>query len=117
VRYANKLGIFTIGNFIIGAPMETHETIEESFLYIRECEFDQVNIKTLDYMMGSQLYDSVKDMAKGRSHLFACLENGLNRFTLQEILDIKNKFLTVYNGEKKERIMQKIIDFGIPYEV
>jgi len=117
VRYANKLGIFTIGNFIIGAPMETYETIEETFLYIRECEFDQVNIKTLDYMMGSQLYDSVMDMAKGRSHLFACLENGLNRFAFQEILDIKHNFLADYNAEKKDRVSNKMRQFGTPYDL
>lgn len=47
IRYANSLGIFTVGNFIIGAPMESESTITETFDLIKECEFDQINIKTL----------------------------------------------------------------------
>jgi hypothetical protein len=97
--------------------METYETINETILYIRECEFDQVNIKTLDYMMGSQLYNSIKDMVKGRSHLFACLENGLNRFTFQEILDIKHNLIADYNAEKKDRVSNKMRQFGTPYDL
>lgn len=117
VRYANELGIFTIGNFIIGAPMENYATIDETFTFIRECEFDQVNIKTLDYMMGSELYDSVRDIALGCSHIFACSENRINQFGLQEISDTKNKFLMEYNTEKKDRLEKKILTFGTPYDV
>lgn len=117
VRYANTLGIFTIGNFIIGAPMESYDTIGETFRYIRECEFDQVNIKTLDYMMGSELYMSIESIANGRSHIFACSENGINQFSLREISDIKSRFLKEYSAESKERIKHKITQFGSPYDL
>lgn len=117
VRYANSIGIFTIGNFIIGAPMESYKTIYETFSFIEECKFDQVNIKTLDYMMGSELYNSVESMAKGRSHIFACAENGINKFSLREIQDIKNKFLIEYNEEKRDRVNNKIRQFGTPYDL
>jgi len=117
VEYANKIGIFTIGNFIIGAPMESHETISNTFRFIRECEFDQVNIKTLDYMMGSELYASVENIAHGRSHMFACKENGINQFSLQEIIGLKSSFLKDYYAENKERISKKIMEFGTPYFV
>ena len=117
IRSANKLGIFTVGNFIIGAPMESYDTIDETFKFIRECEFDQVNIKTLDYMMGSELYESVESVAQGRSHIFACEENGLTGFSLQEIADIKINFLSEYYAEHKGRIKRKIEEFGTPYEM
>ncbi len=116
IKYANRIGIFTIGNFIIGAPMESHETINNTFKFIKECEFDQVNIKTLDYMMGSELYASVKNFAHGRSHMFACAENGINQFRLQEITALKSNFLKKYYVDNKERINQKIRKFGAPYE-
>jgi len=88
------IGLFTVGNFIIGAPMETIETINETFSFIKSCSFDKVNIKTLDYMMGSELYSKINcDLKKESTHIFACKENGLNNFYLQEIIDIKNKFL------------------------
>lgn len=116
VRHANGLGIFTIGNFILGAPMESYATIEETFRFIKECEFDQVNLKTLDYMMGSELYKSVESKAQGQSHLFACAENGINGFGLQEISDIKSRFLHGYYAEEKERLIHKIRKFGTPYD-
>lgn len=116
VRYANEIGIFTIGNFIIGAPLESYDTINDTFKFIRECEFDQVNIKTLDYMMGSELYTSVKDKAQGRTHLFACSENGTSIFSLKEISGIKNRFLKEYNVENKERMELKIMRSGTPYD-
>lgn len=116
VRHANELGIFTIGNFILGAPIESNATIEETFRFIKECEFDQVNIKTLDYMMGSELYKSVESKAQGRSHIFACAENGINGFGLQEISDIKNRFLSGYYAEGEERLNRKIREFGTPYD-
>lgn len=31
IRYADSIGIFTVGNFILGAPMETDESIEATF--------------------------------------------------------------------------------------
>jgi hypothetical protein len=97
--------------------MESYDTIDETFRFIKECEFDQINIKTLDYMMGSELYASVEGMAQGRSHVFACAENGINGFTLQEISDIKSRFLNEYYAEGKGRIGQKIRKFGAPYEM
>jgi tRNA A37 methylthiotransferase MiaB len=116
IKYANSIGIFTIGNFIIGAPMESDITINETFRYIRECAFDQVNIKTLDYMMGSDLFNSIKH-TNGCSHMFACLENGLNKYTLKEITEIKSRFLNEYYQENNNRIKSKIHEYGTPYEV
>lgn len=115
IQYANSLGIFTIGNFIVGAPMETNNTISNTFTFIKDCEFDQINIKTLDYMIGSQLYDEIPLKEKGRSHLFACLENGLNSFPLQELTNIKGAFCKAYYAENKERIKRKMLKYGTPY--
>ena len=69
IQYANSIGIFSVGNFILGAPMETNDSIERTFALIRECGFDQVNIKTLDYMIGSTLYDSLPDTLKTNDHI------------------------------------------------
>jgi len=115
VQYANKIGIFTVGNFIIGAPMETRATIDETFLLIQECAFDQINIKTLDYMIGSELFDGVREKARDQTHLFACAENGLNVFELKKITDLKAEFVQKYYQENKKRIEHKIKKFGFPY--
>lgn len=115
IRYANSIGIFTVGNFIIGAPMETKETINETFDLIKNCEFDQINIKNLDYMIGSALYESLDDKLKTEDHVFACFENGLNSFKLDDIKKIKDTFLSEYYKLHRSAIEKKIMRYGTPF--
>lgn len=117
IRYDNSIGIFTVGNFILGAPMENDKTIEETFSLIRDCEFDQVNIKTLDYMIGSELYDSLCDSKKEKDHVFACAENGLTRFFLAELIAKKENFQKTYYAEHQAKLKNKIQKFGMPYSL
>ena len=115
IQYANSIGIFTVGNFIIGAPTETEDTINETFALIKKCEFDQINIKNLDYMIGSALYESLNDELKTEDHIFACLENGLNNFRLDDIKKRKDTFLLEYYQLHRPVIEEKIRIYGTPY--
>ena len=116
IQYANKIGIFTVGNFILGAPMETKETIQQTFSLIQECQFDQINIKTLDYMLGSELYENLDDNIKsGKDHIFACAENGLTTLPLKYLVEQKKLFKAAYYSLHKETLKQKIEKFGTPY--
>lgn len=115
IKYANSIGIFTVGNFIIGAPMESENTIKETFDFIKKCEFDQVNIKNLDYMIGSILYESLDSGLKKEDHVFACLENGLNNFKLEEIKNKKDIFLLEYYKLHRPIIEKKIKLYGTPF--
>ena len=115
IQYANSIGIFTVGNFIIGAPMETEETIGETFDLIKKCEFDQVNIKNLDYMVGSSLYESLTDELKIKDHVFACFENGLNNFRLDDIKLRKDAFLSEYYALHRAILEKKIRLYGTPF--
>jgi uncharacterized radical SAM superfamily protein len=118
IQYANNIGIFTIGNFIIGAPMETAETINETFSFIEECSFDQINIKTLDYMMGSELYSSADtNITRGNTHVFACKELGLTNFTIDELKSIKKSFIQAYYKKRKQEIAKKVNKFGTPFDI
>jgi uncharacterized radical SAM superfamily protein len=117
IQYANSIGIFTIGNFIIGAPMETIETINETFSFIKECSFDQINIKTLDYMIGSELYSSTDpNITRKSTHIFACKELGLNNFTIEELKNIKQSFIHEYYETRKQKIAKKINKYGTPFD-
>lgn len=115
IQYANSIGIFTVGNFIIGAPMETEETIKETFDLIKKCEFDQVNIKNLDYMVGSSLYESLTDELQTEDHVFACFENGLNNFRLEDIKLRKDAFLSEYYTSHRPILERKICLYGTPF--
>lgn len=115
IRYANSIGLFTVGNFILGAPMETDETIDQTFSLIRSCEFDQINIKILDYMIGSELYESLPQLYKIESHVFSCAESGLTSFPLKEMIRRRDAFIKQYYMEHKEIIAKKIFQYGYPY--
>lgn len=117
IEYANQLGLYSVGNFIIGAPMETNDTIERTFNYILETPFDQVNIKILDYMIGSELYNTISyRLPPGTRHIFACRENGLNNLAMTEMVEKIKEFTNIYNLSTKERLYKKLLNFGMPYE-
>lgn len=116
VKYANQVGVFMVGNFIIGAPMETKEMINNTFKYIEEVGFDQVNIKVLDYMIGSKLYET---LPKGynEDHYFSCVENRLGLFKLDVLKSLKDNFLKNYYISHSANLREKIIKFGTPYDI
>lgn len=115
IQYANSKGIFTVGNFILGAPIETNDSIEQTFALIRKCEFDQINIKTLDYMIGSTLYSSLPESLKKYDHVFASAENGLTAFSVEELTSRRDAFVKDYYAKHRERLAEKIRRFGTPY--
>lgn len=115
ISYADSLGIFTVGNFIIGAPMEDLTMIKNTFSFINESGFDQVNIKTLDYMIGSKLYESLPRDRYPKTHYFCCKENKLGQMCLNDLQKIKNSFLEDYRKKFKQRLENKILKYGFPY--
>lgn len=116
IRYADQLGVYTVGNFIVGAPMETDDTIAKTFKYIKQVPLDQVNIKILDYMIGSDLYETLPDkIKKGRRHIFACKENDLNDLPFEYLKSRIRNFEKEFRQERKEHFMKKAHKFGFPY--
>lgn len=113
IEYADSIGIYTVGNFIIGAPMETVDTISKTFSFINESRLDQVNIKILDYMIGSKLYETLGE--KSAHHYFACSENGLCSFSLSELTKLRDDFLKSFYASKQCRLKEKIKKYGLPY--
>ena len=118
ITYADSLGIYTVGNFIIGAPMETDETINDTFAYIMTVPFDQINIKILDYMAGSDLYNNLpKELTRNKRHIFACDENGLNNFSLEYLKNRIKMFKSEFNKNNQMRLMKKMKKVGLPYQI
>ncbi len=65
ISYADSLGLYTVGNFIIGSPFDTEQTIAENLQYAIGSGLDTVNVKTLDYMMGAELYQKLSEGIRG----------------------------------------------------
>lgn len=115
LKAANDVGIFTVGNFIIGSPYDTYETIEENLQYAIESELDQVNVKNLDYMMGAELYENLPEEQKKEIHFFSCSERGICNFSRDELRNIAKSFSGRFNETRVEKLQQKICRFGTPY--
>lgn len=116
IRHTDECGIFTIGNFIIGAPNETMDTISKTFSFIEECGFDQLNIKILSYLAGAKLFDYLPESLKNSTRVYACKENGLTNFSLTELEHIKNDFIEAYRKFRYSKLQDKIKKFGTPYD-
>lgn len=113
---ADRVGIFTIGNFIIGAPDDDEETIHESINYAIHSRLDDVNVKLLDYMIGSELYEGLPNEIKnGKIHLFSCSENGLSKYSKSELMAFKREFISKFQKSKRMKMLKKMRDFGTPY--
>lgn len=118
ITFADQLGLYTVGNFIIGAPMETKETINEAFTYIMMVPFDQVNIKILDYMLGADLYKDIPDKLKSSArHIFACKENGLNGFTLDYLKMRIANHQEQFSLQRRAHFIEKANRCGLPYRI
>jgi len=116
IRFAHKIGLYTVGNYIIGAPMESEATINETFDYIMETPFDRVNIKTLDYMAGSEIFKDLPDSLQRERHVFACKENGLNLFPLAVLKEKTATFKKKFHHAREKQIQSKIKACGPPYQ-
>ena len=118
ISYADKIGLYTVGNFIIGSPMETKQTIENTFKYALQTPFDQVNLKILDYMAGSELFENLPAEQRGdRRHIFACKENGLNNFSINEIKEQITLFKQYFSINRREKLKNKVKKCGQPYKI
>ena len=118
IRFADNLGIYTVGNFIIGAPMETVQTIDDTFKYTMKVPFDQINIKILNYMAGSELYNNLpQEMTKQQRHIFACKETGLNDFPLNYLKNRINQQYQRFSENRRVHFLIKAAKYGLPYKI
>ncbi len=93
IRYAvnlsDKIGLFNMGSFILGAPFETKEHFERTLNFAKSLPLDSVGFATLKYMVGSELWcNAVKDGKISENDYFvpADSKRGLGLFTESEIV-------------------------------
>lgn len=64
VRNAKKANLLVITSFIIGAPVELREDMEETIDLIKKLRPHGVEINVLDILIGTQLWDDISSMGK-----------------------------------------------------
>ncbi|MBC8233750.1 radical SAM protein [bacterium] len=88
LELAHQCGIFTHGNFILGAPIETRKHIEQTIQFAQELPLDAAFFGVLNYTYGSELWDMAHQ--KGlieiyESDVYADKKKGLGQFSTQEL--------------------------------
>jgi radical SAM superfamily enzyme YgiQ (UPF0313 family) len=62
VNLSHKMGFFTVGSFILGAPFETKEHFENTLSFAKSLPLNSVSFLPLMYMAGSELWsDAVRE--------------------------------------------------------
>ena len=88
LELADKFGIFTHGNFILGAPIETRKHIERTIRFAQELPLDAAFFGVLNYTYGSELWDIAHQ--KGligiyENDVYADQKRGLGQFKKEEL--------------------------------
>jgi anaerobic magnesium-protoporphyrin IX monomethyl ester cyclase len=94
VNLSRKMGFFTIGNFILGAQIETKEYIENTINFACSLPLDMISITPLGYVMGSQLWKEEVDNGKIPKNTLvttADSRRGLGNFTKEELIAYMNQ--------------------------
>lgn len=122
VNLADECGLFTVGNFIIGAPMETEDHFAKTLTLAQELPLDSVNFKVLGYMAGSSLWR--EQVMKGNispdeRNVFADKRRGLGNFTLEELKQVVTKSYSEFNNNPRRQInlKKKMLEQGLPYNL
>jgi radical SAM superfamily enzyme YgiQ (UPF0313 family) len=88
VNLSHKTGFFTMGSFILGAPIETKEHFRKTINLAKNLPLESVSFLPLRYMAGSKIWiDAVKDgkINENEYVIDAGLERNLSIFTSQQI--------------------------------
>ncbi len=117
-RDTRKLGLVVHGDFIIGLPGETRETIEQTIRFAKELDVETIQVSLAHAYPGTELYDFAKkngfivneqQMVDEGGHQLAHIEYpGLPR---EEALDAVHRFYDEYYFRPKAvfRIVKKAV--------
>jgi anaerobic magnesium-protoporphyrin IX monomethyl ester cyclase len=89
IKLAREMKFLTVGSFILGAPIETEEHIENTIKFACSLPLDVALFSALGYMKGSQLwYEAVKNnlISSDTAEVLADSRKGLGNFTLEELV-------------------------------
>ena len=94
VNLSNKMGFYTVGSFIIGAPFETEEHFNNTINFAKTLPLVSVSFVPLKYMAGSQLWQEAVNEGKINAYEYvvsADSDRGLALFSKSELISIGQK--------------------------
>jgi len=121
VNLSKQSGFFTIGNFIMGAPVENEQNIVQTINFARSLPLDFALFSILEYTAGSQLWSEAVSEGKIDKEEYRVISDsfrGLGNFSLKELEKWQKKayirFYLNHNYLKNQlQSMLKKRDFSI----
>ncbi|RLF58251.1 MAG: radical SAM protein [Thermoplasmata archaeon] len=94
VKLCAENDIYTIGNFIMGAPVETRKDIENTIRFAKSLPLDFSLFFILEYTAGSDLWKAAVSEGKideDEYRVYADSSRGLTKFSLEELKHYQKK--------------------------
>lgn len=88
VELADEMGFLVLGNFILGAPMETEEHFRNTIDFAKSLPLDMASFFILDYMVGSELWEEAVKKGIIREDEYIVeggTRHGMGKFTRSEL--------------------------------
>jgi len=111
ITIANKVGIITYGNIIIGAPIEKNKHFEVNKKFLKEVPLDFLNVHILYYSCPSPLWnDARKKGLIDENEVVVAADKRLSNFSYEELIKVQAELIKLfYNNPKRIlRIIYKV---------
>lgn len=111
VTLSRKTGFLTIGNFILGAPIETEKHINDSISFAKKLKLDFAFFYGFHFLKGSDLWEeAVKEGKIKENEMFVECDSRRNlcNFTPDEIRELMHRAYRSYYFDIKHIINQTI---------
>ena len=111
VKLSKKTGFLTIGNFILGAPIETDEQIKDTIAFAKKLNLDFAFFYGFMFLKGSDLWEEAFEEGKLKEHEMYVPCNsrrGLCHYTPEELREWLHKAFVSYYLSPKYLLSQLI---------
>jgi anaerobic magnesium-protoporphyrin IX monomethyl ester cyclase len=111
VKLSKKIGFFTVGNFILGAPIETEKHINDTISFAKKLNLDFAFFYGFSFLKGSKLWAEAYKQGKIKENemfVFCDSRRGLCNFTAEELREKLSKAYLSYYMSPKYLISQFI---------
>ena len=109
ISLAKQMDFFIATSFIIGAPIETKEHIENTIKFACSLPIDSANFAPLIYRTGSQLwYEAVKNkkLSENQYEILADSSHNLGNFTEEELIEYTTIAFKTFNFRLSHMLRQ-----------
>jgi len=115
IKLCHRHGIWTYGNFIIGFPRQSADSIEKTLQYAINCQLDMINVYIAQPYAGSDLYQEFVDLGlldPERAQASTVFDSKYNtvHFTAQELCAKRQELLKLF---LRKRLFRLITPRGI----